>query len=209
MKGFCKLLTVLSVASTLHATDQLCDLVAINAVNPNIKVKLYFASRDNFTHKIFYDESAQAYLRAPAAQALSCVQQELESLGLGLLVVDAYRPVAIQKALWQECPNPKYVIDPVKCSRHNCGMAVDVVLINLVDGSLVGMPTPFFAEESARDYKSMNCSIEAKKNCKLLELIMEKHGYKGLETEWWHFDFQVKTPCMPLDISFGELLLKK
>lgn len=194
--------------ATLVATDQTHDLVAIRKINPNIQERLYFATTENFTHKIFYDGSARAYLREPAAQALSRVQQELETLGLGLLVVDAYRPVTVQKALWQECPNPTYVINPAKGSRHNNGMGVDVLLINLSDGTLAGMPTPFFAERSARDYQCMSCTIEAKKNCKLLELVMEKHGFKGLETEWWHYDFVVKTPCMSLDISFRELAIR-
>ena len=78
-------------------------------------------------------------------------------------------------------------------------MGVDVLLIKMQKTfSLVGMPTPFFAEVSTRDYMSMNCTLDAKKNCKLLELMMEKHGFKGLETEWWHFDFPSKNTMLSI-----------
>jgi D-alanyl-D-alanine dipeptidase len=36
----------------------------------------------------------------------------------------------------------------------------------------------------------MNLPATAIKNRALLETIMEQHGFEGLPTEWWHFDFQ-------------------
>jgi len=162
------------VSIMAHAVRPKHDLIDIQKVNPNIQVKLYFATADNFAGKAFYNEGARAYLRGEAAQALSLVQAELETLGFGLLLVDAYRPVSIQKVMWESFPNPEFVIDPSqRPSRHNCGLAVDVMLIKLSDNSIACQPSPYFGEACKRDYKAMECTPEAKQNCKLLELTME------------------------------------
>ena len=196
----------LSIMCGMHAkTVQDVELVDVQTVNPNIRVKLYFVTPDNFTGKTFYSEYAKAYLRPSAARALSAVQEELEEMNLGLVVCDAYRPQSLQKALWDCCPDEEYVVNPnVACCRHHCGLAVDVMLVDLEDGELLPMPCPFFGDPSMREYKSMT-SVEGKRNCKLLELVMEKHGFVGLTTEWWHFDFKSRERCDALDISFEEL----
>jgi len=199
-----------SILASVHAADksvipESVELIDVTTVNSNIQVKLYFATDQNFTGKVFYSDCAKAYLRPSAANALSEVQKELEELGLGLVVCDAYRPKSVQKDLWECCPDAEWVVNPNEsCCRHHCGLAVDVVLVDLTDGSLVPMPCPFFGDPSSRDYSVMT-STEVKRNCKLLEVVMEKHGFVGLTTEWWHFDFKSRERCDALDVSFQEL----
>jgi len=211
MKKFVALsMLSVSMLASVHAQDKSVifdsvELVDITTVNPHIQVKLYFASDQNFAGKVFYNEYAKAYLRSSVANALSVVQKELEELGLGLVVCDAYRPKSVQKDLWECCPDTEWVVNPNESGcRHHCGFAVDVVLVDLADGSLVQMPCPFFGDPSSRDYHAMP-TAEGKRNCKLLELVMEKHGFVGLTTEWWHFDFKSRERCDALDISFQEL----
>jgi len=210
MKKFVTLSVLsLSILATVYTQDksvvfESVELVDVITVNPNIGVDFYFKGK-NFTGKVVYDECAKAYLRPSAANALSEAQKELEELGLGLLVRDAYRPKSVQKDLWECCPDTEWVVNPNEsCCRHHCGLAVDVVLVDLADGSLVQMPCSFFGDPSSRDYKAMP-TAEVKRNCKLLEVIMEKHGFVGLTTEWWHFDFKSRERCDALDISFQEL----
>lgn len=167
----------------LHA-----ELVELIKINSHFKTKVYYATENNFTHKQVYP-SARCFLQEPAAHALDKVEQELEKQNLGLIIFDAYRPLSVQKIFWQICPNENFVADPAKGSRHNRGCAVDLSLIDLKTGTELVMPSDFdeFSAKANRNYAAME--PEARKNCKLLEEVMEKHGFKGLPTEWWHFDF--------------------
>jgi D-alanyl-D-alanine dipeptidase len=90
--------------------------------------------------------------------------------------------------MWEAVPQPGYVANPAKGSRHNRGAAVDVTLIRLADGSEVPMPTPFddFTERAHRHYTNLPPEIIA--NRALLEGVLTRHGFVGLPTEWWHFD---------------------
>ena len=130
---------------------------------------------------------ARCCLRREAAVNLKAVQQELHGMGLGLKVFDGYRPLSVQKRMWAVYPEPDYVADPAKGSRHNRGAAVDLTLIRQ-DGTELLMPTEFdnFTEKAHRD--CMDLPAEAIKNRELLERVMQKHHFRGLKTEWWHFD---------------------
>ena len=39
----------------------------------------------------------------------------------------------------------------------------------------------------------------------LLETVMKRHGFKGMPTEWWHFDLKGRAGYSVEDPSFGEL----
>lgn len=157
-------------------------------LNPSFKRDVRYATTNNFTGKQVYP-SARCFLQRPAAMALDEVAAELKEQGLGLVIFDAYRPLRVQKIFWQMYPDEKYVANPAKGSRHNRGCAVDLSLIDLSTGHELSMPSGFdeFSARANRNYDAME--PEACKNCKLLETVMEKHGFKGLPSEWWHFDF--------------------
>src|SRR5690606_5159628 len=90
--------------------------------------------------------------------------------------------------MWAALPQEGYVANPAKGSRHNRGAAVDVTLINLADGSEFEMPSGYdeFNQKAHRNFQG--ASDRAIRNRELLESIMERHGFIGLPTEWWHFD---------------------
>lgn len=180
------------------------ELVNITAINPHIQLDIRYATTNNFTKKKIYS-GGYCFLQKPVARALNNVQKELELLGLGLTIFDGYRPLSVQKIFWDLVPDERYVANPTKGSRHNRGCAVDVTLIK-ADGSAVLMPTEFddFTTKAHRDYRQL--PPEAIANRDLLTTIMTKHGFIGLPTEWWHFDYKTWEEYPILDISFEELI---
>ena len=163
------------------------DLVRIRDFIPGIQEDLAYASEVNFTGKKIYD-FYNAYLRYGTVQKLSAVCEELEPLGLGILIWDGFRPVSAQAALWEICPDPSYVSHPVTGTRAHCrGNAVDLTLYDLATGEPLPMPTTFddFSTLADRDYS--DCDPVAAENARLLESVMEKHGFKPYKAEWWHF----------------------
>jgi D-alanyl-D-alanine dipeptidase len=162
------------------------DLVEIQKYIPNIVIDLKYATTDNFTGVIIYD-NISAQLRYGTLKKLIRVQELLNDLGYTLVIWDAYRPIDAQFKLWEVCPNSKYVANPHKgFSSHSRGNTIDITIQKL-SGESVEMPTEFddFSKLADRDYSDI--SKEAKKNSQLLEEVMKDCGFKPYSAEWWHF----------------------
>ena len=67
----------------------------LEITHPAIQIDLRYASANNFTGKVIYDK-AVALLHKEAHAALMRAADLAAAQGLGLLVYDAYRPVAAQ-----------------------------------------------------------------------------------------------------------------
>lgn len=177
------------------------DLVELKHTIPGLVLDIRYATTNNFTGQQLYPH-ARCFLRREPAQKLRAVQSELAKSGLGLKIFDGYRPLSVQRKMWEVFPQPGYVADPKKGSRHNRGAAVDVTLIRLTDGQELPMPTLYddFTERAHRDF--MQLPEEVVRNRQLLESVMTRHGFVGLPTEWWHFDFGDwrKYPLLDVDI---------
>lgn len=178
---------------------QLVDLETLG-----IPLDIRYATPNNFMKKTLYP-SAKAYLRAPAARALTEVQRELAAQGIGIKVFDAYRPYAVTVAMWEPIKNPDYVADPKKGSRHNRGAAVDLTLIDLKTGAELPMPTPYddFTPRAAHAFNELPADVLASRA--LLRDVMVKHGFDPLPSEWWHFDFRGWERFDLLDVAFADL----
>lgn len=161
-------------------------LVDISSVNPNIVIDIRYATSNNFMKRKVYPV-ARCALRASVARRLSQVQEDLEKQGLGLKVYDCYRPLSVQRLMWDILPDSRYVANPRTGSRHNRGAAVDLTLVDS-NGNELEMPTEFddFSEQAHRNYRGG--SPESRKNRQILENAMKKHNFIPLPTEWWHFD---------------------
>ena len=61
------------------------------------------------------------------------------------------------------------------------------------------MPTDFDVFSSLADRDYSDCGPEAAANARILETIMEKHGFKPFWAEWWHF---TDTDSYPVDEEF-------
>jgi len=115
------------------------------------------------------------------------VQKNLRENGFGLKVWDAYRPLALQKIMWDLVGDARYIANPQTGSRHNRGCAVDCTLVDS-HGREREMPTEYlhFSERAHRDF--MQLPAEAIQNRQILEDAMKAEGFIPLREEWWHFD---------------------
>ena len=182
-------------------------MLNIEDVSPNIVVDVRYATNRNFTNRILY-KKAVCTLCEPTAYRLARVQKALEKDGLGLKAWDCYRPISVQKILWSVVPDPRYVANPKKGSRHNRGTAVDVTLVDS-QGRELPMPSDFdeFGPQAHRDYQNLPKHIL--RNRKKLEDAMAAEGFIGLPTEWWHFDDPKWKNYALRDDPVGSPTLKK
>lgn len=160
-----------------------------------IALEIRYATNNNFTKQKIYD-CARCYLRPEAADNLLKAQSELQKkFGYTFKIFDCFRPRPYQQRLWDVVPDDKYVTPPAKGSMHSRGLAVDLTLVD-VDGKELDMGTPydFFGEEAHYGY---NHPEAVKRNRWILKSTMEKYGFGGIRTEWWHFSYR-KT-SYPLD----------
>jgi zinc D-Ala-D-Ala dipeptidase len=183
------------------------DLVELTALDPSIKLDIRYATANNFTGIVLYDQP-RAFLIKAAADALVAVHRQLKKDGFGLTIFDGYRPLSITKKLWDATPpGPKrnYVANPKKGSRHNRGCAVDLSMHDLAGGKLVEMPSGYdeFTTRAHRNF--MNAAPKAIANRELLERVMEATGFRGMSNEWWHFDFQGWEQFPILNAPFSEI----
>ena len=171
---------------------------------PHIVLDIRYATEDNFTGKVLYPEK-RCLLRRSTARKLRLVQQDLEKIGLGLKAWDCYRPLHIQHKLWALVPDPRYVANPEKGSRHNRGAAVDVTLVN-AEGAEQEMPTGYDDFSKRAHWDSVDGTALAIKNRNILRDVMMKNGFMPLRTEWWHFDAPDWRSHSLFDASFEKAL---
>ncbi|MCZ2102268.1 MAG: D-alanyl-D-alanine dipeptidase [Chitinophagales bacterium] len=174
-----------------HAGVHFTELSTKNGV----ELDLRYATNNNFTHKKIYD-CGRCYLRPEAAENLLKAQQELkEKFGYSFKIFDCFRPKAYQQRLWDIVPDADYVTPPAKGSMHSRGLAVDLTLID-EHGKELDMGTPFdyFGEEAHYSYDHPEA---VKRNRWILKSTMERYGFGGIRTEWWHFSYRKAT--YPLD----------
>lgn len=186
------------------AEDPANRLVDLGEEIPELQLDIRYATENNFMHRRLYPVAA-AWLRAPAADALRAIEEELRARGLGLKVFDAYRPYRVTRMMWEPYKDPDFVADPAKGSRHNRGAAVDLTIIDLATGQQLPMPTPYdaFTEKAAHAYQDLPDVVL--RNRALLRDVMERHGFDALPSEWWHYDFRGWQRFALMDIPLETL----
>ena len=184
-------------------------LVDISKLPSNFIIELRYASTNNFAKTQFYPKIAKAYLQKSTAEKLVAANEELYKLGYRIKILDAYRPNRYQYDLRNAAAeiNPAtqgYIADPKTGSHHNRGTTVDITLTDL-EGREVNMPTGYdhFGPEASISYNE--CTKEQKENRELLGTIMEKHGFRRISSEWWHFDDVDFREYPLLDVDFIDL----
>ncbi len=185
----------------LFAEDN--PLIDVQKINPRIRIDIRYATENNFMKEKLYPES-RCLLLKEAAESLSRVQESLEKRGLGLKIFDAYRPLTVQKKMWERVPVEGYVANPAKGSNHNRGAAVDVTLVD-ASGNELPMPSGYdeFTERAHRVYAGG--TEEERRNRQILEDEMQKENFRGITTEWWHFDFREAKKYPVLDLPFSSV----
>ncbi|HRZ87522.1 MAG TPA: M15 family metallopeptidase [bacterium] len=179
------------------------EIIEVITVIPDIVVDIRYATPLNFMHRTLYD-SKRCWLRRGTANRLSHVQQELKKEGLGLKIMDGYRPLSVQKKMWKVKPNPNYVADPKVGSMHNRGAAVDVTLVD-AKGNELPMGTGYDDFTKKAHIDNRNFPPDILRNRDLLKKAMLDSGFIAFRTEWWHFA-DVSWEKYPVeDIDFREL----
>ena len=177
---------------------------------PNIVEEIRYFGSDNFVgSRVTGYNKPIAILSKEATTALKNVQDELNQFGLGLKIFDSYRPqqsvdhfVRWAKDLNDKKQKQTYYPEVNKQhlfrdgyiaarSSHTRGSTVDLTIV-----SLTTKDTPELDMGSRWDYfgpaswpSSMVPTKQQRANRMLLQLIMKKHGFRALTTEWWHFTY--------------------
>ncbi|MBN1352414.1 M15 family metallopeptidase [candidate division KSB1 bacterium] len=181
------------------------QLVEVAKLDSTIIVDLKYATTDNFVGEKLYTE-ARCFLRASVARRLIRVQQRLREMGMGLKIWDGYRPLSVQKRMWQIVSEPGLVANPYRGgSYHNRGAAVDVTLVDSL-GAELEMPTGYddFSYKARRSY--YGASEEALKHREILLQAMTSEGFTPIQSEWWHFNAPNARQYPVLDIPINMLL---
>lgn len=166
------------------------DFVRVKDYIPDIIVEVKYSTENNFTGTVVYDFS-DAYLRYGTVLKLMKVQDELRQQGMLLKIWDSFRTLEAQKVLWEKSGGNGYSNPATGNNSHSRGNTVDVTLID-AEGNELEMPTPHDVFNSYSDRNFGDCTDTAASNAMLLQEIMEKHGFKGLYSEWWQFSDTVE-----------------
>lgn len=182
------------------------NLVELRSLDPSIKYDIRYATTNNFMGAVFYS-APRAYLQAPAAEAVVRAHRNLQKHGYGLLIHDAYRPWYVTRMFWDGTPDSlkQFVADPRAGSRHNRGAAVDLTMYDLKTGRPVQMPGGY-DEFSARSYPHYPGGTTRQRALReLLRSVMEAEGFRVIENEWWHFDYQDWRRYPVANLTFEQL----
>lgn len=182
------------------------DFVVLTAAVPDVMLDIRYYSTFNFVGaRIDGYEEPVAIVTKEAAAALARVNDELRGTGYRLKVFDAYRPQSAVDHFVRWAADPSAVatkqyfypdVDKstvfdlgyvARRSGHSRGSTVDLTLFDMSTQADVDMggTFDFFGERSHPDYQYLT---EAQmKNRQFLRQLMEKNGFRGITTEWWHY----------------------
>ena len=193
----------------LNLSSDSSGFVLLSDVVPDAILEIRYYSTYNFVGKrIAGYEEPIALITKEAATKLKEVIYEMIEKGYRLKIYDAYRPqMAVNNFVdWAKDENDikmkkyfypdldKEVLFPqmyiMEYSGHTRGSTVDLTLFDMNTEKEVDMGGTFdyFGRESHPDYKGI--TDEQYNNRMKLREAMMSHGFKPLETEWWHFTLE-------------------
>lgn len=178
--------TPVSAADTKAAVKKQ-DLVLVKDYSSDFAIEMKYATCDNFVKKSMYP-SPTCVLTKGTLDKLINANTLVKKQGYSIKIWDAYRPLSVQKIMWEATPNKNYVANPYRSgSKHNRGAAVDVTLVDK-NGKDVAMPTGFdnFTAKASPNYKGM--TVAQRSHYNILSKAMTSSGFKTISTEWWHFE---------------------
>ncbi|MGE6356062.1 M15 family metallopeptidase [Flavobacterium sp. NPDC079362] len=177
-------------AYSSETTQEIADTTFVNLkeYSNDFIYDMKYATEDNFLKAKVYD-CAECLLRYKTVKALIAANKEFMKQGCKIKLFDCYRPLSIQKKMWEIVSNPKYVADPKKGSIHNRGGAVDITVVNAYGIELeMGTDFDFFGIQASHNYTKLPVSVKA--NRKYLKTVMIKNGFNFFDSEWWHYNLK-------------------
>lgn len=179
---------------------------------PHIVSNLFYTTKQNAFYKDMYSEFGlkEALVHPALYEKLILLEPKLKQFGLKLVIYDAFRPLEVQKYMFETAPDylkPYIAPPPIENSKrgfHPRGVAIDCYLTDL-EGNELEFPTkpdafyvgyekdPNFAnylKKCHRDYQGDDVSPTALRNKELLENLMKEIDLEPLPHEWWHFNLK-------------------
>jgi len=197
MKSFAKpLFFLLSFFCVISSNAQVQDnatvsdttFVNLKEYSKDFIYDMKYATEDNFLKAKVYD-CAECFLRLKTVKALIEANKSFIKKGYKIKLYDCYRPLSIQKKMWDIVPNAEYVANPKKGSIHNRGGAVDISLVDASGKELdMGTSFDFFGIEASHNYSKFSKEIIS--NRKFLKNVMIKNGFNSFDSEWWHYNLK-------------------
>ena len=197
---------VVAEAAVVDPADA-SGFVVLSEVVPDVIQEIRYYSTYNFVGDRIrgYNEPV-ALMTKEAASALKDVADELREKGYRLKIFDAYRPqmavdnfkewaldmkdTRMKEYFYPDLPKDVLFDQGYIAARsgHSRGSTVDLTLFDMRTEKEVDMggTFDFFGERSHPDFKG-DLTPEQLKNRRILSQAMFRHGFKGLDTEWWHF----------------------
>ena len=190
-------------------SNESAGFVVLTDVVPEVETEMRYYTLYNFVgDRICGYEEPVAFVTKETAAALQRVVAELAPLGYTLKVFDAYRPqMAVDhfvrwasdhkdvRMKWYFYPEEEketlFAHGYISArSGHSRGSTVDLTLYDIQNDCDVDMGGTFdyFGYCSHADYPHL--TEQQKKNRQLLQQVMRKCGFRGINTEWWHFTLQ-------------------
>lgn len=184
--------------------------VYVKDIIPDVIEDMRYYTTNNFTgSRVNGYYANRAIMTTQAAQALKKAADELRSKGYLIKIFDAYRPQSAvnnfvswskssdqrTKAYYYPEKNKKSLFGPyiARKSGHSRGSTVDMTICDKNSGKEVNMGGHFdyFGTAShpsfTGKYPLGQITAANKNNRLMLRGVMTRHGFKAIDTEWWHF----------------------
>jgi D-alanyl-D-alanine dipeptidase len=150
---------------------------------PDAVLDIRYATGRNAFGRALYAK-AEARLDARMLPKVAAAAAALRPLRL--VVFDGYRPPEAQRLMWELKPDPRYVADPARGSKHGRGAALDCGLAD-ASGRPLDMGSDFddFSERSAHSFRALDAAVLERRA--RLRAAMEGAGLRAYDAEWWHY----------------------
>ena len=182
------------------------NLVDVRLYVPSADIALIFATDKNFTGVVQYKREIPL-LQLSTAKKLQKAAELFAKDGYTIRLYDTYRPLSVQKNLYDIILNSSYIANPeTTASNHNRGAAVDMALLD-ENGKELEFPTQTHTLNEAANRGNKSWSSKAKENVDYMTSIMKKAGFDPINSEWWHFADSDCKKFMTTDIDFSSITM--
>ncbi len=161
------------------------NLVEITEKNFDVILDLRYASENNVCgHKLYAEPIC--YLHEAAVEPLKIAINSAKNLGLKLKIFDGFRPIEVQKYMYEKFPGD-FVSNPENGVVPHCrGVAIDLTLADSA-GNELDMGSDFDDFSEIAFHNCAKISVEAQRNRLLLLGLMSAAGFDFYSKEWWHY----------------------
>jgi D-alanyl-D-alanine dipeptidase len=191
-------------AQILYSDDASGFVLLADAVPQIVQEMRYFTTFNCTGARVDGYEEPAALLTREAAEALRRAAEEAESKGFRLRIFDAYRPVRAVKCFerWEKTADermkPFFFPEITKAdifaesyiarlSSHSRGSTIDLTLLDMATGLDLDMGSPFDRFDDSSNTFSERVTQEQHDNRMRLRALMERAGFRPVQSEWWHF----------------------